>query len=304
MSRFNALERSACVALALLSVMFLAGCSTAGTVAEPVQTELTLAPTNSVSTGVQSRAVCIGLTRVDPRSYDGWDGACPGCDVDAKTLGRYFSSGGIPTTVLLNEACTLKNVKVVLASNAARLKAGDALIVATSGHGGQVPDKNGDEADSMDETVCLWDGQWVDDDIMAFLSARIPDGVYVVIITDNCHAEGNFRAFRRALRKTTQLVTLGKYGKQPVLRLRAGATEDVRILQFAGCREESYSYSIDAASGGTWTQTLLAHTQLTWGAWYAAAAANMPARQQPVLVKNGLVHSLLQSSIFPSAKRK
>lgn len=247
------------------------------------------------------RAVCIGLTNVDPVKYDGWDGECPGCDVDAKSLTQYFASGGIATTLLLNKECTIKGVKAAIAANAASLRAGDVLILTTSGHGGQVQDRNGDETDGLDETVCLWDGQWVDDDIMTFLTS-LPVGIHIFLITDNCHAEGNFRAFIRA---TTRMVSFGKYGKQPTLRLKAKAAKEasLSLVQFAGCREASYSYSIDAVQGGTWTQALLANKSATWNAWFFAAANKMPKRQTPVLVKCGDVETALNMSVLPQGQR-
>ena len=48
--------------------------------------------------------------------------------------------------------------------------AGDLFFLSYSGHGGQVPDINGEEADSKDETWCLYDGQLIDDELYFELS--------------------------------------------------------------------------------------------------------------------------------------
>ena len=50
------------------------------------------------------------------------------------------------------------------------LSAGDLFFLTYSGHGGQVPDVTGDEADKQDETWCLFDGQLIDDELYFELS--------------------------------------------------------------------------------------------------------------------------------------
>ena len=60
------------------------------------------------------------------------------------------------STLLLTKAATSKNVIAAIADAAATLHSGDFFLLSYSGHGGQVPDTNGDETeDDMDETwVC------------------------------------------------------------------------------------------------------------------------------------------------------
>lgn len=38
-------------------------------------------------------------------------------------------------------------------------------MLSYSGHGGQLPDLNGDESDGRDETWCFFDGELVDDEL-------------------------------------------------------------------------------------------------------------------------------------------
>jgi hypothetical protein len=56
-----------------------------------------------------------------------------------------------------------------------------------SGHGGQVPDVSGDEADKQDETWCLYDGQLIDDELYLELS-RFKAGVRILVLSDSCHS--------------------------------------------------------------------------------------------------------------------
>jgi len=230
-------------------------------------------------------AICVGLTAVDPAAYQGWAGDCPGCDEDANgfhlLLNKSLSGGAI---FLFNSAATWKNVQDDVLAAAATLKRGDLLVVMMSGHGGQLPDDNGDEADGLDETICLWDGQVRDDEVLKLIN-KFPAGLRVVLINDQCHSEGNFRSF---MRKVQRVVTLGKYGKRKgAVLVKAKTGWDGQLIQFAGCREASYSYG--SSTGGTWSQNLLStfSPTLTWRQWFDKAAAKMPSSQVPVWVEYG-----------------
>ncbi|OQR87666.1 metacaspase Pca1 [Achlya hypogyna] len=71
-------------------------------------------------------------------------------------------------------------------------KAGDSLFLHYSGHGSQQDDKDGDEADGKDETICPVDyetaGMITDDEMHAILCAPLPAGVKLTAIFDCCHS--------------------------------------------------------------------------------------------------------------------
>lgn len=248
-----------------------------------------------VTTGTQAHAVCIGLTSVDPAAYQGWNGDCPGCDQDAKAMASLCQTAGAQTTLLLNSQATQAAVERAIKAAAASLTRGDLLIVTYSGHGGQVPDLNGDEADGQDETICLYDGQMVDDHIMELL-LKLPPGLRVLLIADACHSEGNFRAF---MRKATKAVTFGKYGHRQIKPLIGhkivGRVSDPAkiwngpLIEFAGCKEDAYSYG--GETGGKWTLALCATCGFapTTRAWFDSAQKLMDSRQQPQWVEFGAV---------------
>jgi hypothetical protein len=282
----KALLRALCASAALL-----AGCATEQPNSAVVVTEH--API--ITTGAAVRAVCIGLTGVDPKAYDGWDGTCPGCDLDARKLHARCLAAGAQTKLLLNEQATRASVETTILRAGLGLRRGDMLILTLSGHGGQVKDTNGDEADGLDETICLWDGQMVDDHVLEILT-QLPPGLRVLLVSDQCHSEGNFRAFVRA---ATKAVTLGKYGHKkvrPVLR-KVAKGWDGELIQFAGCREDSYSYG--EASGGAWTTALdqAFPKATTLRAWFDAAKKTMPERQQPQWVEFGNVTDAFRFSV-------
>jgi hypothetical protein len=84
-------------------------------------------------------------------------------------------------------------VKQALVDAAKALSEGDLLFLTYSGHGGQVPDTNGDEPDARDETWVLYDRQLVDDELYA-LWAGFEPGVRVLVLSDSCHSGTATRA--------------------------------------------------------------------------------------------------------------
>jgi hypothetical protein len=94
---------------------------------------------------------------------------------------------------------------------AATLAAGDIFLASYAGHGGQVPDVNGDDPDSTDETWCLYDGMLVDDELHA-LWKEFAAGVRVLVFSDSCHSGTVTRAARRHLNLTDVAKELEAYG--------------------------------------------------------------------------------------------
>jgi metacaspase-1 len=129
----------------------------------------------------------VGLNRIDPNHYAGWDGKLNACENDAKDMQGIAKALGYQTEIKLSEQGTRGAVTEFLTRAANELKSGDMLLITYSGHGNQVPDLNGDEADRMDETWCLFDGQLIDDELYRMYSA-LPAGVRVLILSDSCHS--------------------------------------------------------------------------------------------------------------------
>lgn len=132
-------------------------------------------------------AICIGLNSVDPNHYQGWSGPLVACEADAEDMTAIAKAGKYATTTLLTKKATRAAVTGALKAAAGKLKAGDTLLLTYSGHGGQVPDANGDEDDDTDETWCLYDGQLVDDELYA-LFGGFARGVRILVLSDSCHS--------------------------------------------------------------------------------------------------------------------
>ena len=132
-------------------------------------------------------AIHIGLNVVDPKHYDGWDGRLAGCVNDANDMLKLSSSKGFSSSIILDDKATARGVGDALTKAAGALRSGDILFLTYSGHGGQVPDANSDEADHKDETWVLHDRQLIDDELWA-LYAKFQRGVRIVVLSDSCHS--------------------------------------------------------------------------------------------------------------------
>lgn len=225
-------------------------------------------------------ALSIGLTRLDPAAYGGWDGACPGCDRDAARWAAACHDAGFDgAEVLINAMATAARIKAAFLGMLKGLAAGDLLVLANSGHGGQMPDQvGGDELDGRDETLCWFDGERNDDVIASFLS-RVPRGVRVLTISDTCNSGSNFRG-RRDVRRSTPARPPAK----AVARFRGS------LIHFGGCSDGRASFGDD--QGGVLSIAALdalarARRPISYREWFRRTAQRMPAYQVPVFEEWG-----------------
>lgn len=129
----------------------------------------------------------IGVNVVDPNHYGGWDGRLNACEADAKDMKAIADACGYQAKILLTQNAKRQPLVDFLRSAAQQLQSGDIFLLTYSGHGGQLPDLNDDEDDSVDETWCLYDGQMVDDELNA-LYRSFRAGVRGFVLSDSCHS--------------------------------------------------------------------------------------------------------------------
>ncbi|QPP07452.1 caspase family protein [Streptomyces bathyalis] len=138
----------------------------------------------------QGMSIHIGLNKVDPKKYGGWDGKLIACENDARDMDRLAKEAGFrDRTTLLTKDATVDNVNSELRKAAKTLGAGDILLFSYSGHGGQVPDINGpeDEPDRLDETLVLYDREYIDDELFKEFEG-FAEGVRILTFLDSCHS--------------------------------------------------------------------------------------------------------------------
>eukprot|EP00978_Attheya_sp_CCMP212_P000794 scaffold1654_cov45-Attheya_sp.AAC.2 len=152
----------------------------------------------SVPASGRRRALLIGI------NYKGTRAALRGCVNDAKQMKHLLIQHGFPNdsshmVVLTDED---KRNRPYLPTRANILKAlqwlvqgvseGDVLFFHFSGHGAQVPDKTGHEADGYNETILPLDyqsgGQIADDILWGSLVFPLPSGVRLTALMDCCHS--------------------------------------------------------------------------------------------------------------------
>ena len=129
----------------------------------------------------------IGLNGVSGAAYGGWDGPLAACEFDAHDMAALAKARGMKPTVLITKKATRAAALAGMRAAAKALQSGDFFFLTYSGHGGQVPDVNGDEADKKDETWCLYDGQLIDDELYAELG-KFKAGVRILVLSDSCHS--------------------------------------------------------------------------------------------------------------------
>ena len=87
----------------------------------------------------------------------------------------------------MTKDATVDNVKSSIHSAAQTLEPNDYFFLSYSGHGGQLRDENNDEDDYLDETWCLYDRQFVDDELNSCLR-DFKEGVKIFVLSDSCHS--------------------------------------------------------------------------------------------------------------------
>lgn len=140
----------------------------------------------------------IGLNSVNPGHYGGWSGELAACEFDAKDMAALAGGRGMKASVLLTKDGTRAKVLAALRTASKSLVKGDFFFLSFSGHGGQVPDVSGEEADKLDETWCLYDGQLIDDELYMELG-KFVTGVRILVLSDSCHSGTVVRAGPPAL---------------------------------------------------------------------------------------------------------
>src|SRR6185503_17579126 len=119
--------------------------------------------------------------------YGGWDGILAACEADAQDMATLAKGRGFGVKSLLSKNATSTNVVAEIGNASDKLKSGDIFMMSYAGHGGQLPDKNNDEPDAIDETWCLFDRELVDDELYAVLGS-FAEGVRILIFSDICHS--------------------------------------------------------------------------------------------------------------------
>ncbi len=261
----------------------------------------------------------IGLNRVDPAHYQGWDGELTACEFDAKDMRTIAQKQKFASSrLLLSAEATAGAVIQAIIDAAKECRKGDLFWITYSGHGGQVPDTNHDEKtlrtglrDNLDETWVLYDRQLVDDELYV-LWGKFRQGVRILVFSDSCHSGTVVKApasflsaaaagavpsgpairwlplaqSERVYRANRQLYDAIQRDNPTAERTRVRGT----VLLISGCMDNQFS--MDGPRNGAFTGALRkvwnnGRFQGGYHAFRNAIAARLPASQTPNYLKIG-----------------
>lgn len=224
-------------------------------------------------------ALTVGLNSVDPKHYGGWDGVLNACEADADDMADIAKSHKFTVKTLLTKAATRAKVTAEILTAAKSLKTGDIFMLTYSGHGGQLPDLNGDEPDGQDETWCLYDSELLDDELYSLLG-KFTKGVRILVFSDSCHSGTVVKAVyyqgiaaaRNAGAMTTRIryramppdvalrtYRINKEFYDPILKksdlAKAQKAIKASVILISGCQDNQYSS--DGDFNGLFTGSML-----------------------------------------------
>ncbi|MER6917113.1 caspase family protein [Streptomyces sp. NPDC000594] len=251
------------------------------------------------------RSLHLGLNSVDPARYGGWDGRLLACENDARDMERLARGAGFETKVLLTPECTVENVVTELGRVVRRSAPGDIVLLTYSGHGGQVPDLDEDESDRLDETLVLYDREFLDDEVRREL-AHAADGVRILVFLDCCHSGtavelpvgaaegGGFAPRMMPPDRQREIFERDRELYRDIQRSLAedGGAAEADVLLISACQD--HQVAADGPVNGRFTETLLE----VWGGGYDTGGyrafhqdilRRMPRDQSPNLHLSGQV---------------
>lgn len=150
------------------------------------------AGTGGSAAGVRAMSLHIGMNRVDPARYGGWDGVLTGCERDAQAMAGIARAEGFTPKTLFAPQATADAILREIKRASREVPPGGIFMLTYAGHGGQVADLTGEEADQKDETWVAYDRQILDDELNAAMAEFQPD-VRVVMVSDSCHSGSVYR---------------------------------------------------------------------------------------------------------------
>ena len=159
-----------------------------GFVGRQTMTQLDVIYSGDVIRAPVGMSLHVGVNIVDSAHYGDQVAKLASCVNDANAMLSLAERIGYAGSVVADEDATVANVTAGIRSAADALFSGDVFLFSYSGHGGQIPNASSDdEPDGMDETLCLYDRMFVDDELYMLLS-EFRAGVRVFLVFDSCHS--------------------------------------------------------------------------------------------------------------------
>jgi hypothetical protein len=230
------------------------------------------------------KALCVGIN-----NYSGISNDLKGCVNDANDWANLLAFSGFQVEKILDKRATKQNILNALDGLVTSAASGDQIVFTYSGHGTSVADKSGDEVDSFDEALYVYDGVLLDDELRVVLQKLNPD-VHMVVISDSCFSGSVTRVSPMAT-GLSQAAAIPRYVKTDdippgaKIRKRLLAEEDMVEILLSGCSDSEYSY--DAEINGRWNGAMSAYALSvirkgqTFNELYALLRGILPSTEYP-----------------------
>jgi len=226
------------------------------------------------------RAVCIGIN-----NYPGTFNDLQGCVNDANDWSALLRGFGFTVSLMLDSQATRQNVKAALDGLVSAAGAGDVVVFTYSGHGTQALDLSGDEGDTYDEAISVYDGKILDDELRTIIQKINPHAT-LVVISDSCFS-GSVTRVAAGPAKPRYMppsdMPAGRVVKQRFLLPESNMPE----ILISGCNDSEYSY--DAEINGRYNGAMSAmalsvikqNPQVTYKEFYASLRKSLPSSDFP-----------------------
>ena len=228
------------------------------------------------------KATCIGIN-----NYPGMSNDLKGCVNDANDWAGLLTEFGFDVEVLLDQQGTRENVKAALRDLVLSLKPGDYGVFTYSGHGTYNRDTSGDEEDSYDEALYVYDGILLDDELREILDNLQPQAS-LAFISDSCYSGTVTRVMEDETHyaKPRYMPVLGYSPLIPVKRRLLEEAEMLEIL-LTGCSDSEYSYDahINGRYNGAMSRyaidAIRANPGATFDEFFAVLRQTLPSDEYP-----------------------
>ncbi len=228
------------------------------------------------------QAICVGIN-----NYPGMFNDLQGCVNDANDWAGLLTEFGFVVDVLLDDQGTRENIKAALHNLVVTLGPGDYGVFTYSGHGTYNRDTSGDEPDSYDEALYVYDGILLDDELREILNDLQPQAS-LTFISDSC-----FSGTVTRVQEDTTHYAKPRYmpvlGYDPLIPVKTHflAEADMLELLLSGCSDSEYSYDayINGRYNGAMSRyaidTIRANPGTTFNEFYMALRQLLPSQEYP-----------------------
>jgi hypothetical protein len=229
---------------------------------------------------LMKKAICIGIN-----NYPGTSNDLQGCVNDANDWSALLNDIGFETSLMLDSQATRQNVKAALSNLIASAGEGDVIVFTYSGHGTQVVDLSGDEGDSYDEAIYVYDGTILDDDLRTIINKINPKST-LVVISDSCFSGSVTRLIPE--NSKPRFMPVETISALRAVRQRFLLPEmNMPEILISGCSDSEYSY--DAQINGRYNGAMSAlalsvikqNQRLTYNEFYAGLRKLLPSSEYP-----------------------